>query len=117
MHVPFILYYPGYTPGVYSHRTSHYDVTPTLMKRVLGVKNPAEDYSMGRDLFDPERPPFHLAGDPQNYAFIMDNMIYEKKEAGNIQMTDSLLNRLPRNQVNSGLLLEAIEFKNMFLKK
>ena len=44
-------------------------------------------------------------------------MIYEKKVAGNIQMTDSLLNRLPRNQVNSGLLLEAIEFKNMFLKK
>lgn len=117
VHVPFILYYPGNTPGVYSHRTSHYDVTPTLMKRVLGVKNPAEDYSMGRDLFDPERPPFHLAGDPQNYAFIMDNMIYEKKVAGNIQMTDSLLNRLPRNQVNSGLLLEAIEFKNMFLKK
>ena len=117
VHVPFILYYPGNTPGVYSHRTSHYDVTPTLMKRVLGVKNPAEDYSMGRDLFDPERPPFHLAGDPQNYAFIMDNVIYEKKVAGNIQVTDSLLNRLSRNQINSGLLLKAIEFKNMFLKK
>lgn len=87
------------------------------MKRVLGVKNPAEDYSMGRDLFDPERLPFHLAGDPQNYAFIMDNVIYEKKVAGNIQVTDSLLNRLSRNQINSGLLLKAIEFKNMFLKK
>ena len=117
VHVPFILYYPGNNPGVYSHRTSHYDVTPTLMKRVLGVKNPAEDYSMGRDLFDPERQPFHLAGDPQNYAFIMDNVIYEKKVAGNIQVTDSLLNRLSRNQINSGLLLKAIEFKNMFLKK
>lgn len=87
------------------------------MKQVLGVKNPAGDFSMGKDLFDPERPPFHLAGDPQNYAFIMDNVIYEKKVAGNIHVTDSSLNRLSRNQVNAGLLLEAIEFKNMFLKK
>lgn len=47
----------------------------------------------------------------------MDNVIYEKKVAGNIHVTDSSLNRLSRNQVNAGLLLEAIEFKNMFLKK
>ena len=40
-----------------------------------------------------------------------------KKVAGNIHVTDSSLNRLSRNQVNAGLLLEAIEFKNMFLKK
>ena len=117
VHVPFIYYYPGNTPEVYAHRTSHYDVVPTVMKRVLGVKNPAGDYSMGCDLFTPERPPYHLAGDPQNYAFIMNNVIYEKKVAGNIQVTDSLLNKLPRNQVNSGLLLEAIEYKNTFLKK
>lgn len=117
VHVPFIYYYPGNIPEVYAHRTSHYDVVPTVMKRVLGVKNPAGDYSMGCDLFTPERPPYHLAGDPQNYAFIMNNVIYEKKVAGNIQVTDSLLNKLPRNQVNSGLLLEAIEYKNTFLKK
>ena len=117
VHVPFIYYYPENTPGAYSHKTVHYDVVPTLLRRVLGVKNPAEDYSMGRDLFDPKRLPCHLAGDPQNYAFIMDNIIYEKKVAGNIFMTDSLLNKLPKNQMNSKLLLEAIEYKNMFLKK
>ncbi|MFR7876737.1 MAG: hypothetical protein ACLU4J_10305 [Butyricimonas paravirosa] len=47
----------------------------------------------------------------------MDNVIYEKKVAGNIQMTDSLLNRLSPESSKFGLLLKAIEFKNMFLKK
>ena len=44
VHVPFILYYPGHHPEVFAHRTSHYDVTPTLMKRVVGVENPFEDF-------------------------------------------------------------------------
>lgn len=116
VHVPFIYYYPGNTPNVYTRKTVHYDIVPTLLGRVLGVKNPVEDYCMGRDLFDVERLPYHLAGDPRNYAFIMDNVIYEKKVAGNILITDSLLNKLPRNRVNPKLLLEAIEYKNMFLK-
>lgn len=117
VHVPFIYYYPGNTPGAYSYKTVHYDVVPTLMQRVLGVKNPVEDYCMGRNLFDSKSRPYHLAGDPRNYAFIMDNIIYEKKVAGNIFVTDSLLNKLPRKQMNPKLLLEAIEYKNMFLKK
>jgi len=33
--------------------------------------------------------------DPQNDVFIMNDVIYEKKVVGNIQVTDSLLNKHP----------------------
>ncbi|MBK7901318.1 MAG: sulfatase-like hydrolase/transferase [Azonexus sp.] len=42
--VPFILSIPGQAPAVVSHRTSHLQVAPTLM-RALGVTNPPSDYS------------------------------------------------------------------------
>lgn len=117
VHVPLIYYYPGDAPASYSHRTSHYDIAPTLLGRIFGTQNPPEEYSMGQDLFDTVRPAYHLAGHTQNYAFILDNIIYEKKVAGNIIVTDSVLNRLPNHHVNTKLLLEAIEYKNRFLKK
>ena len=48
--VPFVFYQPGLTPGVVTFRSSHFDLTPALL-RLAGVKNPTSDYSSGRDLF------------------------------------------------------------------
>ena len=49
---PFILYYPGITPGVYEHMSSHLDIIP-IIARHFGVENPPEDYSCGIDLLTP----------------------------------------------------------------
>jgi membrane-anchored protein YejM (alkaline phosphatase superfamily) len=37
---------------VFGHRTSHYDLAPTLMQEILGCTNPPDDYSTGRNLLD-----------------------------------------------------------------
>lgn len=50
--VPLLVRWPGRTPAVYRHATSHFDVAPTLLDRALGCRNPPEDFSVGRDLFD-----------------------------------------------------------------
>src|SRR6202034_2864034 len=60
--VPFIVHWPGQTPRVFSYRTSHYDVVPTLMQSVLGCLNPPSDYSIGYSLFDPTPRPYIIVG-------------------------------------------------------
>jgi membrane-anchored protein YejM (alkaline phosphatase superfamily) len=50
--VPLFVRWPGEAPSVHAHATSHFDVAPTFMHRVLGCRNPPADYSVGRDLYD-----------------------------------------------------------------
>lgn len=49
--VPLVLRLPGKEGGVYEHVTSHMDVAPFIVK-TLGVQNPPQDYSNGKDLMD-----------------------------------------------------------------
>ena len=46
---PAVIYVPGQQPRVVSGITSHLDIPATLMP-LLGVKNPASDYSLGKNL-------------------------------------------------------------------
>ncbi|MDT3669694.1 MAG: sulfatase-like hydrolase/transferase [Aromatoleum sp.] len=49
---PAVVRVPGRKPAVITGITSHLDIPATLMP-LLGVRNPAADYSLGQDLFDP----------------------------------------------------------------
>jgi membrane-anchored protein YejM (alkaline phosphatase superfamily) len=51
--VPLLLYAPGLAPGVYRHRTTHFDVMPTVMRNYLGCEDPYSIYSVGGSLFEP----------------------------------------------------------------
>ncbi len=51
--VPFLLYAPALAPRTYRHRTSHFDVMPTLMRDYLGCADPFSTHSVGRPLFQP----------------------------------------------------------------
>ncbi len=115
IHVPLLYYYPDIVPQTVSHRTTHYDIVPTLMHNWLGVKNEISDYSMGHLLEDSLRPPFHIAGSFDNYAIITDSVIYEKKTAGQLFITDKHLNKY-KGSSNPKLFEEAIRFNNRFLK-
>jgi membrane-anchored protein YejM (alkaline phosphatase superfamily) len=50
--VPLVIRTPGLAPGVVRHRTSHFDVAPTLLRDTLGCSGPPESYSVGRSLFE-----------------------------------------------------------------
>jgi uncharacterized protein len=60
--VPMLLYVPGQPGGVVRHLTTHFDVVPTLLRDHLGCVSPAENFSVGRSLFDPsERHPLVIS--------------------------------------------------------
>ena len=73
---PMVLYWPGRESGaVYEHRTSHYDIIPTLMQNLFGCKNPASDYSVGNNLFDLQQWDWLVAGSYYNYAVLEPDQI------------------------------------------
>ena len=52
LQVPLLIRWPGKAPQSFTHRTTHFDVVPTLMHDVLGCKNEYRDYSSGTHLTD-----------------------------------------------------------------
>ena len=73
---PMVLYWPGRPGGVvHEHRTSHYDIVPTLMQELLGCTNPAGDYSVGKNLFEGRPWDWMVAGSYYNYAILEPDQI------------------------------------------
>lgn len=91
--VPLIAHIPGKESHVYHHRTTHYDIMPTIMKNVMGVENVESDYSLGRQLTDTCKRGWHIVGSELNYAFIADgDTILEKEANGAFTVYDSKMN-------------------------
>jgi membrane-anchored protein YejM (alkaline phosphatase superfamily) len=115
--VPMIYYYPGCKAGDRNYRTTHYDVSTTLLKQVLGVQNPPEDLSMGRMLQDSTSRDWHVVGNDLFYAFILnDGTIIEKRGAGNVVVFDKHMNQLDDYPLNAKQLNDAIIRLNRFYK-
>ncbi len=115
--VPMIYYYPGCEAGDRNYRTTHYDVSTTLLKQVLGVQNPPEDLSMGRMLQDSTSRDWHVVGNDLFYAFILnDGTIIEKRGAGNVVVFDKHMNQLDDYPLNAKQLNDAIIRLNRFYK-
>ena len=98
--VPLIVHVPGAEGGIVrTHRTTHYDIVPTLMQTFLGVKNPIDDYSAGHLLTDTVSRDWHVVGSELNYGFIVEgDTILEKTPSGGLKspMQPSTCRRLPR---------------------
>lgn len=115
--VPLIYHYPGVQPQVYSHRTTHYDVVPTLMYRVFGVTNVPADYSMGEYLQDSTDRGWHIVGNDLDYAFITeDGHIIEKLGNGYIKVYDKDMNTVPDYKPSNKKLNDNLMRMNRFHK-
>jgi membrane-anchored protein YejM (alkaline phosphatase superfamily) len=73
---PMVISWPGKDTGLsYDHRTSHYDLVPTLMQDLLGCTNSATDYSVGSNLFELREWDWLVAGSYFNFAVIESDQI------------------------------------------
>jgi membrane-anchored protein YejM (alkaline phosphatase superfamily) len=97
---PLIIYWPRTKPFVYEHITSHYDIVPTLMKRLFGNTNSYADYSVGMDVFDPAPRPYLIISSYLNFGIVDQRSIVSIDKEGNFSFTDKYLNPLPNTQLN-----------------
>lgn len=112
MVTPMIVAWPGREAGaVYEHRSSHYDIVPTLMSGLLGCTNPPGDYSVGSDLFDGESWDFIVAGSYYNYAVLEPDQVTVTFPNGLYEVRDWDYHLAPRPQFR-GDVLEAVSEQN-----
>ncbi len=109
---PLVISWPGRNKGAfYEHRTSHYDIVPTLMQDLFGCSNPPEDYSVGRNLFDLQNWDWILAGSYYNYALIEPDQITITFPSGLFEVRDWDY-KLLDDPVFRGDVLEAVSEQN-----
>lgn len=113
-----IYYAPKCKPGKRNYRTTHYDISPTILQQTIGVQNPTSDYSMGKNLHDSASRDWHLVGSDLYYAFILnDGTIVEKQGTGNIKIMDKQMNTISDYPLDARKLNQVIMNMNRFFKK
>ena len=106
---PLVLWVPGMKPSVYEEMTNHMDLVPTLMP-LLGVKNPARDYTTGINL---------LSDETRKYAVLAEwsNMAYIDNEAKIVMPIAVVASRHPQVTGPADEKLSAKEQDELFAKK
>ncbi len=115
---PLIIYWPGKLPHVYHYQTVHYDLAPTIMHDVLGVKNPLSDYSIGQSLFDPiPQRNFNVLLSYHYTGVTTENRITVFRPGAAYTVTDGMLNPIPGAPYDWPTMLAANELMNKFYAK
>jgi len=111
LQVPMIIALPGRPPAVHRHRSSHYDLAPTLMQEVLGCSNPPSDYASGLNLFSGKDWQWLLAGSYYNYAVLESDQITVTYPNGRFEVRDWDY-RIAPDPVIRGDVLESVTKEN-----
>ena len=111
LQVPFLVRWPGRPPHRFDHRTSHYDVLPTLMTEMLGCGNPASDYASGVNLFEQRNWEWLVAGSYYNYAILEPDQVTITYPGGNFEVRDRDYRVIAKPEVR-GPVLEAVAAEN-----
>lgn len=107
LRVPMIIRWPNKQPETIHYRTSHYDIAPTLMKRVLGVTTDPHTWSVGHDLYNNKPHKWIIAQSYVNTALVSNNRIITMYSSGNHYVTNRVLartkNQIPDSALNTFL--------------
>jgi len=105
--VPMLLSWPGMPAQKISRRTSHYDIAPTLLNRLLGCSNEVGDYAIGNDLYGGSQWDWLITGSYYTYAVIEPDQITIVFPNGAFEVRDNNYRLLEQPEFN-GDVLEAV---------
>jgi len=105
LNVPLIMQWPNKSPQQYTHKTSHFDLTVTLMQELFGVSSNPQDYSSGKNLLDTSSRKWILAGDGNDIALITDEYTTVVDKYGNYKVYDSNYKRQKDSKTKLSILM------------
>jgi uncharacterized protein len=114
--VPLLLYAPTLPPGVQRHRTTHFDVMPTLLRDYLGCSEPPDTYSVGRSLFEEGGRDAIVLSEYTDFAIASADRIAVVRKQG-MQLFDASNTAIPDDHLDPKLINQALEQKNRFYRR
>lgn len=125
-HVPFAVILPESLGSdreylkqwnMYTYRTSHEDIAPTLLQSFLGVTNPVEDYSTGINLFQtPQKRDFFIIASYTMYGIVGDQNLIEVTSAGTYEVRSLRNEPLPGVKPQYDHIAETLKRISKFYK-
>ncbi len=114
--VPLLLYSSTLAPASHSHRTTHFDVVPTLLREYLDCDVPFFTYSVGRSLFEPGGRDTLVLSEYSDFAIVTADRIAVIRKQG-MQVLDAEYSELPDGRLAPEAIAAALEQKSRFYRR
>lgn len=85
---PLLALWPKKTAQMYHHVSTHYDLVPTLLSRILACNNPISDYSIGVGLFNDAPRDFIIVGSYVNLGIVERDRVTVLYPSGQFVVND-----------------------------
>jgi hypothetical protein len=118
LQVPFVMHWPGKEAKQYTTRSSHFDLSVTLLQNLLGVSSAPSEFSSGINLFELSKRQWILAGDAREMALITDESTTVVDKFGNYKEYDTDYQRKKYASPKLSVLLQGLaELKRFYNRK
>lgn len=107
-HVPLVILWPGEDAQTITRMTSHVDIVPTLMEKLLGTQSRAAQYSSGQSLFADRPRRYLLSGDLNKYVIYQSDKITRFSNDGKINSINWQGEALDDENVDITLLIDVL---------
>lgn len=114
---PLLIHWPGKSAKQFNYVTSHYDIVPTLMKKLFACQNPYQDYSLGKGLLNSTDRPYLLVGSYINFGIIEPERITIMYPSGNFQVEDLQAKPLSSTQPHYGVIRNVLRDMRLFYQE
>ncbi len=105
---PLLIDWPKQPPLVFEQQTSHYDIVPTLMTKLLGCQNPPNNYSIGKLLTNKKNPSYLLVNSYVNFGIIEKDRITTIYPTGDYSIDDLTGRPIKTAQLHTAIFMQAL---------
>jgi uncharacterized protein len=114
---PLLIRWPGEPHREFSQLTSHLDLAPSLMKRMLGCSSDPASYSNGRYLWDTAPRPFTLVSSWDTFSINEPDRITVTQSSGQVDILDGRYREIPGATVRPAVSKAAMEGMGRFFAR
>ena len=115
LQVPLVIHWPGKETREYTHKSSHFDMSVTLLQELMGVSSDPREFGSGTNLFEEAERSWILAGDAREIALITSQNTTVVDKFGNYKVYDVDYKRQKNAKPQLSILMQGLsELKRFY---